>query len=95
MLISLEQRFYTDWELFKLIHVGAAVFFDAGSAWYDELPNGGAADRSFRLMKDVGLGLRFSSSRAADGQMLHLDVAFPLDGDSEEVQWLVTSKKTF
>ncbi len=90
--ISLEQRFYTDWELFKLIHVGAAIFFDAGRAWYD---SGLQAGRDQGLLKDLGLGLRLSSSRSSDGQMVHLDVAFPLDGDTDKVQWLVTSKKSF
>ena len=42
-LFSIEHRWYTDLELFNLIHVGAAAFFDMGSAWYadamaNELP---------------------------------------------------------
>ena len=94
LLISLEQRFYTDWELFRLIHVGAAVFLDLGRAWYGNGRRAGDEAES-DLLKDVGLGLRLSSSRSAEGQMVHLDVAFPLDGDTEKVQWLVTSKKSF
>ena len=86
-LVSVEQRFYTRWELFNLIHAGAAVFMDAGSAWYD----GG----SMSMLKDVGLGLRLSPSRSAKGTMVHLDLAYPLDGDSDKIQWLVTSRNTF
>ncbi len=90
-LISFEQRFYTDWELFDLVHVGAAVFADAGRAWYEDGPTGDDSG----LLKNVGVGLRLGSSRSSRGQLVHLDVAFPLDGDSREIQWLVTSKSTF
>ncbi len=88
-LLSVEQRFYTHWELFNLVHVGGAVFMDAGRAWYD------GGDGGHGVLKDIGLGLRLSSSRSAQGTMIHLDVAYPLDGDSDKIQWLVTSRETF
>ncbi len=88
-LLSLEQRFYTNWELFNLIHAGGAVFMDIGRAWYD----GRGGDLG--VLKDIGLGLRLSSSRSAKGTMVHLDVAYPLDGDSDKIQWLVTTRETF
>ena len=89
-LLSLEQRFYTNWELFNLVHVGAAIFADVGQAWYEEGPDG------LGLLSDVGFGLRLGSSRS-QGQMVHLDVAFPLnaDGDTDSVQWLVTTQRSF
>lgn len=92
LLISLEHRFYTNWELFDLIHVGAAVFLDAGRAWYDDGPR---QDDDLGLLKNFGVGLRLGSSRSARGQLVHLDVAFPMDGGDQDVQWLVTSKNTF
>ncbi len=88
-LLNLEQRFYTNWELFNLIHAGGAMFMDIGRAWYDE--GGGGLG----VLKDIGLGLRLSSSRSAKGTMVHLDVAYPLDGDSDKIQWLVTTRETF
>ncbi|ANM29112.1 hypothetical protein ABI59_05110 [Acidobacteria bacterium Mor1] len=90
LLITVEQRFYTDWHLARLAHIGAAVFFDAGDAWFAD---GGG----FSLKKDVGLGLRVGSSRSASAAMVHIDVAFPLDGDAsiDDVQFLVTTKETF
>ena len=40
-LVTLEQRFYTDWQPLKLFNVGAAVFFDAGRTWgHDRLRRG-------------------------------------------------------
>ena len=88
-LLSLEHRFYTDWELFNLVNAGAAVFMDAGRAWYDDEASG------LGVLKDVGLGLRLSSSRSSKGTMVHLDVAYPLDGDTDKIQWLVTTRETF
>ena len=93
-LLSLEQRFYTNWELFNLIHAGGAVFMDIGRAWYHG-PERGSGDGDLGVLKDVGLGLRLSSSRSAKGTMVHLDVAYPLDGDSDKIQWLVTTRETF
>ncbi len=95
-LISLEQRFYTNWEVFNLIHVGAAVFLDMGRAWTTgEHFSGEDRPPDLGLLRDVGLGLRISSSRSAKGRMVHLDVAWPLDGDTDKIQWLITSRKTF
>ncbi len=88
-LLSLEHRFYTNWELFNLVNAGAAVFMDAGRAWYDDVGGGHG------VLKDIGLGLRLSSSRSAKGTMVHLDVAYPLDGDTDKIQWLVTTRETF
>lgn len=100
LLFTVEQRFYTDWHLFRLVHVGAAVFADVGRAWYqDGVPKSEKDRDPYRTgwLSDVGLGLRLASSRSGQGAMIHLDVAFPLDRDPsiESVQWLVTTKETF
>jgi hypothetical protein len=93
VLLTLEQRFFTDLELFKIANLGAAVFFDIGRAWFV----GSEAENRFGILKDVGFGLRLSSSRSSGKSMLHLDVAFPLDGDDsiDSVQFLVTTKESF
>ncbi len=92
-LLTLEQRFYTDWYPFRLAHLGAAVFLDVGKAWTP-----GTASASERgLLRDVGFGLRVASSRSSHGSMVHFDVAFPLDRADgiAAVQWLVSTKETF
>jgi hypothetical protein len=93
-LLTVEQRIYTKYSLWKLADVGAAVFADVGRAFGDT-PLGPA--ENLGLLKDVGFGLRLGSTRSALGNVLHLDVAFPLDGDKsiDNVQFLVQTKRSF
>lgn len=92
-LFTAEQRFFTNWYPFQLFNVGAAVFYDMGAvAGRDPL-----GTRPQGILKDVGLGLRLGNSRSALGNVLHLDVAVPLDGNSsiQNVQFLIETKRKF
>jgi hypothetical protein len=93
LLLTLEQRFFTGWEAFKLADVGAAVFFDIGEIWFN---NQRGREGDLGVLKDVGIGLRLSPSRSSGKSVVHLDVAFPLDGDGtiNSVQWLVTTRSS-
>jgi hemolysin activation/secretion protein len=92
-LLTLEQRYYTDWYPFRLFHVGGAAFFDMGRTWGSDV----TGLESAGLLKDVGIGLRFGSSRSSFGNVIHVDLAFPLDGngDIDDVQLLVETKGRF
>lgn len=92
-LFTLEHRIYTDAYLFRLFRLGGAVFFDAGRTW----GRGTAGGESLGWLKDVGLGLRFGSTRSAFGNVIHVDLAFPLDGDRsiDSVQFLIQTKRSF
>ena len=93
MVATIEQRFYTDWYPFRFARVGAAVFADAGRVWG---PNPlGEDNRGW--MTDVGVGLRFALTRVASGRVVHLDLAFPMNGDPtiDSVQILLESRKSF
>lgn len=92
-LLTLEHRVYTDYYLFRLFHVGGAVFFDMGRTW--GRGNGAASNEG--MLKDVGFGLRLGQSRSAFGNVIHVDVAVPLDGDPSisKVQFLVQTKRSF
>ncbi len=89
--LSVEQRFYGPWHLWRLFYMGGAVFVDAGRAWFD----GHSAARPW--LADAGAGLRFASSRAPQGSVLHVDVALPLRRFEavQGVQVLVTAKESF
>jgi outer membrane protein assembly factor BamA len=92
-LFTVEQRYYTSWYPFRLFHVGAAAFFDMGRTWGRDV----TGLESSGLLKDVGVGLRLGSSRSSFGNVVHIDLAFPLDGDDDidSVQLLVTTKGSF
>jgi hypothetical protein len=94
-LLTLEQRVYTDWYPFRLFRVGGAVFVDVGRAWK------GANQTSINpgWLTDAGVGLRLSLDRTAFANVLHIDVAAPLDRDDDpnikKVEIVVRSKLTF
>jgi outer membrane protein assembly factor BamA len=102
-LLTLEHRVFTNYYPFRLFHLGGAVFFDMGRTW--GVGNGSLANTTWPagiepqqgLLKDVGFGLRFGSSRSAFGNVLHVDLAFPLDGDPsiKKVQLVVEAKQSF
>jgi hypothetical protein len=73
--------------------VGAAVFFDAGRTWGYSAVGGD----DLGLLRDVGVGLRLGNSRSGAGRMLHLDLAFPLDGEDDirGMQLIIEAKRSF
>ena len=92
-LWTVEQRFFTDWYPFRLFRVGAAVFFDSGRTWGTPP----LAAPSLGLLKDAGFGLRFGNARSGLGNVVHVDLAFPFNGDSsiKRVQFLVQTEEHF
>ena len=92
-LLTIEQRVFTDWYPFRLFRIGGAVFFDAGRTWGHN-PVGA---ENLGLLKEVGIGLRIGNARSGVGHMIHLDLAFPLDGESDikSVQFVVETKIGF
>jgi hypothetical protein len=92
-LVTLEQRFYTHWQPLRLFNVGAAMFLDAGRTWgHDDFAAPPAG-----WLTDVGLGLRLGSIRSGLGNVLHIDLAFPLDGgsDIDSVQLVIETRRSF
>lgn len=92
-LFTAEQRLFSNWYPFRLFNVGGAVFFDMGKVSGTD-PLG---TRSQGLLRDIGFGLRLGNGRTGLGNVVHFDVAFPLDGDSsiKNVQFLVETKRSF
>ncbi len=93
MLFTIEERYFTSWYPFRLFHIGGAVFFDAGRTWGDN-PVGA---ENLGWLRDAGFGLRIGNNRSGSGRVIHIDLAFPLDGDAsiDGVQFLVETKSTF
>lgn len=92
-LFTAEQRMFSNWFPFQLFNVGGAVFFDMGSS----IGRDPLGSEPQGVLKDVGVGLRLGNSRSALGNVLHIDVAFPLDGDSSisSLQIVVETKRSF
>ena len=93
LLFTVEQRFFSDWYPFRLVRVGGAVFADVGRTW-GRNPIG---EPELGWLRDIGFGFRFAPTRASSNKMIHLDIAFPLDGDPsiDSVQILLESKRSF
>jgi hypothetical protein len=92
-VVTIEERYFTNWYPFRLFRVGAAAFADVGRTW----GTAPLAEPSLGLLKDFGFGLRLGNARSGLGNIVHVDLAFPLDGDPSihKVQFLVVTKETF
>lgn len=92
-VLTVEQRFFTDWYPFRLVRIGYAVFADVGRVWGQDArgtPNLGT-------LYDVGVGLRFTSPRASSGSVVHIDLAFPVNApaDVDSMQLTIEKKRSF
>lgn len=98
-LLTVEERAFTDWYPFRLFTVGGAVFYDMGGTWGSNIVRAVDLPPSARrnVLRDVGFGLRFGNSRSALGSVVHVDIAYPLDGDPaiRRLQFIVEAKRGF
>lgn len=92
-ILTLEQRFFTDWYPFRLIRVGYAFFLDVARVW-------GADPRdtpNLDTLYDLGIGLRLSSPRSSSRSVVHVDLAFPVNApaDVDSLQISVEKRASF
>ena len=92
-LLTVEQRFYTDWYPFRLARFGAAIFGDVGRTW----GSGVVGNSDPGTLEDIGCGMRFGNTRSGLGNVLHVDLALPLNGDRSisKIQFLVQTKTSY
>ena len=74
-LLTVEERVYTDWYPFRLFRVGGAIYYDVGRAWGGPTEN----TANTRWLSDIGVGLRIVSDRSSAGNVLHVDIAIPIN----------------
>ena len=79
--ISIEERFYSNAYWLQIFKVGAAVFFDAGRL------SGNINSEKDGVYKAVGFGLRLSNNRSSKGDVIHIDLSYPLDIEPEDQGW--------
>ena len=98
-LFTVEERFYTDVYLWRLFRIGGAAFVDAGRAWGGDSSNTNTSANTLNpgWLANAGFGLRIVSARAAFSNVLHVDLAFPLNAtaDVKKLQLLVKTKTSF
>lgn len=92
-LLTVEQRYFTDWYPFRLFRIGGAAFMDVGKTWGESA----VGTPSLGVLKDVGFGLRIGNVRSGLGNVIHVDIAFPFDGDSsiKSTQFIVETRQGF
>ena len=93
LLFTVEERYFTDWYPLKIARVGGAVFADVGRTWGSN-PLG---TEPVGWLKNVGFGLRLVPTRASGRDVIHIDFAFPLDGDVsiDSFQFIIETKASF
>lgn len=92
-VMSIEQRYFTDWYPFRLFRVGGALFVDVGRVWGSNALN----SDNLGWLSNAGFGLRFAPTRLGTKKVFHLDIAFPINGESDidSVQVLFKAKNSF
>ncbi len=89
-LLTLEQRFYFDWYPYHLVQFGAAIFADVATAWGSDDPI------ENRTVQDIGLGFRLVPTEAANGKVIHIDFAFPINDPTQSgFQVILEARKSF
>jgi outer membrane protein assembly factor BamA len=92
-LFTVEERYYTDVYLWQLFRLGAAAYVDVGRAWGGDQVN--AANPGW--LSNVGMGLRIVNARSAFSNVLHIDLAYPLNTtpDMKKLQFIVKTRTSF
>jgi hypothetical protein len=93
VIFTAEERFFSELYPWRLFRVGWAAFLDAGRVSGTD-PR---ASPGLGTLTDIGVGLRLSSPRASGRSVVHIDLAFPLNGDPsiDSVQLVVETKASF
>ncbi|MCZ6642129.1 MAG: hypothetical protein O7F71_11190 [Gammaproteobacteria bacterium] len=98
-LFTIEERYYTDLVPFGMFRVGWAAFVDVGRAWYAGTAPAWVPERKgdhFKMLSNLGLGLRLESIRTRRDRVIHVDIAKPLvDGpEVDSYELVLTVKQT-
>lgn len=92
-VLTLEQRFFTEWYPLRLFRFGYAVFFDVGRVW----GNDPRATEPVGTLANIGAGFRLTSPRSSSRQVVHIDLATPLRHRDAVDSWQLTveTKRSF
>ena len=87
--MSAEQRFFHNWYPLKTFKFASVIFVDSGSVW--------SPGEKKELFTNIGIGFRLIPTRTSGGQVIHLDLATPINGSSnlDTLQFQIKAKKSF
>lgn len=91
---SVEARFYTGYNILKILDLGFVAFADAGKAWSGDQAKFNETDS---ILSSVGVGLRLYSSHSSHKSVIHMDISKPF-ATSENVDawaWRLQIKQSF
>lgn len=94
LLLTVEQRYYTDSYFLQLVRLATAFYFDVGRSWSPQLSQSPEHNRWY---SSVGVGLRLTPSRVDANHVIHVDLATPLNerGNLDKIQFIVKVKQSF
>ncbi len=94
IVLSLEQRYYSDSYFLQLVRLGAAVYVDIGRSWGPQLAQ---SPVKHGWHSNIGVGLRLTPSRIDANHVVHVDLATPLNdrSDIDSMQLIVKVKQSF
>ena len=91
---SVEARFYSGYNILKILDVGFVAFADVGKAWSGEQA---MFNETNSLLSSVGIGLRLYSSHSSHKSVIHMDISKPF-ATTENVdawEWRLQIKQSF
>lgn len=87
LLFNIEDRLFLNDDVWDLFSIGGALFFDTGMVWKkDEF-----MDLS-KLKSDIGIGLRFGTTRSSSAEVMRVDLAYALNENNADNRWVLTIK---
>lgn len=91
---SVETRFYTGYNILRILDLGFVAFADVGKAWSGEQAK---FNETNTILSSVGVGLRLYSSHSSHKSVIHMDISKPF-ATSENVdawEWRLQIKQSF
>jgi outer membrane protein assembly factor BamA len=95
-VLNVEQRYYSNRQLLRLLTIGAVAFVDIGHIGGGSNINETFTDGTHTL-SDIGVGLRFGSIRSSTGEVFHINASYPLNavGTARKLQLQIVTKQSF
>lgn len=79
--LNVEKRWLNRGRYFDVLEVASVVFFDSAVI---QLDNSQFSKKATETIQSIGAGLRISPTSLSNGTVLHMDIAFPINSNTEK-----------